>query len=401
MSDAMPAPRSAADQRHHLVPRLVGSADRDTHSRRHHRDRRHGSRAAAAIPPAPALPRSGVPVPGCRCCSDRPDRRRCCRRAMGVALLGAGPAAVTSSAVVATGGDSSAGRRQHCRRGGDRQPSVVNIDAGGRQRHRFVIRSDGYILTQQPRRRRWRQTDGDVRRRQHRSGRLVGADSGYDLAGDQGRSSRTSGRDPGHQRGRQVSVTAITIGSPLGLYGNGHLRHHQRASTDPDRRRRDPAVGRPSSTPSRRTPRSARARSGAARRRRNGRVIGVNSAIASLGGSATGGQSGSHRARVLDPDRHRAAHRQRADRHGFVPDPRRRCDGRTRSTRDRGQDRRCDRRWSGWRGRSAVGRHHHSSGRQAGDRQHRARGRSPRPGGVGDEVTLTGGAAVATPRTSP
>ena len=68
--------------------------------------------------------------------------------AMGVAFSDAGPAAVTKF----RGGRHrrrlvGPGRRQHCRRGGGRQPSVVNIDAGDGSGTGFVIRSDGYILT--------------------------------------------------------------------------------------------------------------------------------------------------------------------------------------------------------------------------------------------------------------
>ncbi len=169
-------------------------------------------------------------------------------------------------------------------------PAVVNIDTGTGSGTGFVIRSDGYILTNNH-----VVGDGSALRVTFEDGttadaQLIGANPGYDLAVIKVDRTGLPVTTLGTSADVKVGDTAIAIGSPLGLQGtvtSGIVSALDRPVT---------AGGGDSETSFINAIQTDAAinpgNSGGPLVDGGGRVIGVNSAIASLG-SATGGQAGS------------------------------------------------------------------------------------------------------------
>ena len=254
-----------------------------------------GPEQPAAIPPAPAPApspkrRTGPLVAGAAAIALIAGG---VGGAMGVAFSDAGPAAVTSSAVVATGGDSSAPADGSIAAvAAAVSPSVVNIDAGDGSGTGFVIRSDGYILTNNHVAGGGGELTVTFADGSTAPAELVGADSGYDLAVIKVDKSDLPVVTLGTSADVKVGDTAIAIGSPLGLQGtvtSGIISALDRPVTAGGGSGGETSFINAIQTDAAINP----GNSGGPLVDGNGRVIGVNSAIASLGGSATGGQTGS------------------------------------------------------------------------------------------------------------
>ncbi|MFN8126640.1 MAG: trypsin-like peptidase domain-containing protein [Candidatus Nanopelagicales bacterium] len=212
--------------------------------------------------------------------------------AVGFTLAQRGPAAVTSSPIVATAGDSSAPADGSIAAVAAKvSPSVVNIDAGDGTGTGFVIRSDGYILTNN----HVAGGGGDLKVTfadgSTAPATLVGANSGYDLAVIKVDKSDLPVVTLGTSADVKVGDTAIAIGSPLGLQGtvtSGIISALDRPVTAGGESGGGTSYINAIQTDAAINP----GNSGGPLVDGHGRVIGVNSAIASLG-SGTGGQSGS------------------------------------------------------------------------------------------------------------
>ncbi len=180
-------------------------------------------------------------------------------------------------------------------------PSVVSIQVSNPNESAagsgFVIRSDGYILTNNHVAAPAAQPGGTMtvqfQNGVTKPGTIVGVDPSYDLAVVKVDLTGLSVATLGNSDGVQVGDTAVAIGSPLGLAGtvtSGIISALNRPVTAGDS-----ATGASSAfidaiqTDAAINP----GNSGGPLVNGSGQVIGVNSAIASLGASAQGSQSGS------------------------------------------------------------------------------------------------------------
>ncbi len=168
-------------------------------------------------------------------------------------------------------------------------PTVVNISTGSGQGSGFIIRSDGYILTNN------HVVDGansmtvTFEDGSTASAQLVGANAGYDLAVIKADRDGLPVSTLGRSADVNVGDTAIAIGSPLGLQGtvtSGIVSSLDRPVTAGGQ-------GETSFINAIQTDAAVNpGNSGGPLVDGDGRVIGVNSAIATLGAGA-GGQAGS------------------------------------------------------------------------------------------------------------
>ena len=170
-------------------------------------------------------------------------------------------------------------------------PAVVNIDAGGGSGTGFVIRSDGYILTNN----HVAGGGGDLtvtfEDGSTSAAELVGANPGYDLAVIKVDRSDLPVTTLGTSSDVKVGDTVIAIGSPLGLQGtvtSGIVSALDRPVTAGGGESGETSFINAIQTDAAINP----GNSGGPLVDGNGRVIGVNSAIASMG-SAGGGHAGS------------------------------------------------------------------------------------------------------------
>ncbi len=170
-------------------------------------------------------------------------------------------------------------------------PAVVNIETGSGSGTGFVIKSDGYILTNNH-----VAGDGSNMRVTFEDGttadaQLVGSNPGYDLAVIKVDRTGLPVTTLGTSADVKVGDTAIAIGSPLGLQGtvtSGIISALDRPVTAGGGETGETSFINAIQTDAAINP----GNSGGPLVDGRGRVIGVNSAIASLG-SESGGQSGS------------------------------------------------------------------------------------------------------------
>jgi putative serine protease PepD len=208
--------------------------------------------------------------------------------ATGYYLADTGTPAV-SSPVVASGGGSVPADGTVAGVAAAVIPTVVNISTGSGQGSGFIIRSDGYILTNN------HVVDGansmtvTFEDGSTASAQLVGANAGYDLAVIKADRDGLPVSTLGRSADVNVGDTAIAIGSPLGLQGtvtSGIVSSLDRPVTAGGQ-------GETSFINAIQTDAAVNpGNSGGPLVDGDGRVIGVNSAIATWGAGA-GGQAGS------------------------------------------------------------------------------------------------------------
>lgn len=198
-------------------------------------------------------------------------------------------APVVSSPVVSAGGGSAPAEGSVGAVAAAVSPTVVNISTGTGQGSGFIIRSDGYVLTNDHVVSGANSLSVTFEDGSTAPAELVGSNPGYDLAVIKVSKDNLPVSTLGRSADVQVGDTAIAIGSPLGLQGTvttGIVSALDRPVT---------AGGRGSTSFINAIQTDAAinpGNSGGPLVDGAGRVIGVNSAIASLGGGA-GGQAGS------------------------------------------------------------------------------------------------------------
>jgi putative serine protease PepD len=198
-------------------------------------------------------------------------------------------APVVSSPIVSAGGGSAPAEGSVGAVAAAVSPTVVNISTGTGQGSGFIIRSDGYILTNNHVVAGADSLSVTFEDGSTASAELIGANAGYDLAVIKVAKDNLPVSTLGRSADVQVGDTAIAIGSPLGLQGtvtSGIVSALDRPVTAGGR-------GATSFINAIQTDAAINpGNSGGPLVDGAGRVIGVNSAIASLGGGA-GGQAGS------------------------------------------------------------------------------------------------------------
>jgi putative serine protease PepD len=198
-------------------------------------------------------------------------------------------APVVSSPIVSAGGGSAPAEGSVGAVAAAVSPTVVNISTGTGQGSGFIIRSDGYILTNNHVVAGADSLSVTFEDGSTAAAELVGANAGYDLAVIKVAKDNLPVSTLGRSADVQVGDTAIAIGSPLGLQGtvtSGIVSALDRPVTAGGR-------GATSFINAIQTDAAINpGNSGGPLVDGAGRVIGVNSAIASLGGGA-GGQAGS------------------------------------------------------------------------------------------------------------
>ena len=211
--------------------------------------------------------------------------------AVGYTLAADAPASVNASPVVTGSGPSAPADGSIAAVAAAVSPAVVNIETGSGSGTGFVIQSDGYILTNNH-----VAGDGNQLRVTFEDGttadaELVGANPGYDLAVIKVDRDGLPVTTLGTSSDVKVGDTAIAIGSPLGLQGtvtSGIVSALDRPVTAGGGDTGETSFINAIQTDAAINP----GNSGGPLVDGAGRVIGVNSAIASLGQSA-GSQSGS------------------------------------------------------------------------------------------------------------
>lgn len=211
--------------------------------------------------------------------------------AVGYTLAADGSSAATASPIVSQGGSSAPAAGSIAAVAEQVSPAVVNIDTGSGSGTGFVIRSDGYILTNNH-----VAGDGSSLKVTFEDGstadaQLVGSNPGYDLAVIKVDRDGLPVTTLGTSADVKVGDTAIAIGSPLGLQGtvtSGIISALDRPVTAGGGDTGETSFINAIQTDAAINP----GNSGGPLVDGRGRVIGVNSAIASLG-STGGSQSGS------------------------------------------------------------------------------------------------------------